>query len=335
MRGRGLGRARSEQGRAGPLRPQCPPRSAHQKPVLLQKGCRGRSARAASTRTRCGTSAAARDAARSASSAARGRGGRMAGAQGTQAPGTGAPQSQETHPALRAPGAAVRAPRPAPRPPVPPPGRAPRDRRHGAGPRQKLAGRGSGGPRAVGGAGAVGVERGCGRGAAGRGKQEAWAGSGGRRPWRRARGGGRGAAWRGGELPQPRNLERFYKAVGSAQLPSGCHPPPQSRAPSRQFAPLRSLPRRADCGDWAALGKRSAFRRSSENRRLLMLRKVGSRAGKYPNARARRLLGGRWSEVGHIWKVDWWLLGIWLEQRADVTFSERRAVVKQRGWSGG
>lgn len=58
-------------------------RSAHQKPVLLQKRRRGHSARAASTCTRCGASAgatggAARSEARSASSAARGRRGRMA-----------------------------------------------------------------------------------------------------------------------------------------------------------------------------------------------------------------------------------------------------------------
>lgn len=59
-----------------------PTRSAHQKPVLLQKGRRGRSVRAASTSTRCGASARARgaasSAASSASSGARGRAGRMA-----------------------------------------------------------------------------------------------------------------------------------------------------------------------------------------------------------------------------------------------------------------
>lgn len=74
-----------------------PAQSAHQKPVLLQKGRRGPSARAASTRTRCGASAAARDAARStprsSSSEAWGRGGRMAGPPGRapRARGTPAP----------------------------------------------------------------------------------------------------------------------------------------------------------------------------------------------------------------------------------------------------
>lgn len=58
-------------------------RSAHQKPVLLQKGRRGRRARAASTSTRCGASARALGVASSAaSSVSRGvreRGARMVG----------------------------------------------------------------------------------------------------------------------------------------------------------------------------------------------------------------------------------------------------------------
>lgn len=68
----------------GSRRPRAGARSAHQKPVLLQKRRRGHSARAASTCTRCGASAgttggAARSEARTASSVARGRRGRMAG----------------------------------------------------------------------------------------------------------------------------------------------------------------------------------------------------------------------------------------------------------------
>lgn len=55
----------------------------HQKPVLLQKGSRGLSGRAASTRTRYGVSASARgeakNAAKNISKAEAGRGGRMAG----------------------------------------------------------------------------------------------------------------------------------------------------------------------------------------------------------------------------------------------------------------
>lgn len=90
--------------------PRFPARSAHQKPVLLQKGRRGRSARAASTSTRCGASARARGAASSAASSAssgvREPGGRMAQRGGAGAAGARSPQARRL---LGVPGAQVRA----------------------------------------------------------------------------------------------------------------------------------------------------------------------------------------------------------------------------------
>lgn len=43
---------------------------------------------------------------------------------------------------------------------------------------------------------------------------------------------------------------------------------------------------------------------------------------------------GEVTRCGPIWKVGWWPLEIWPEQRGDLWFSERGAVVKQLGWSG-
>lgn len=43
---------------------------------------------------------------------------------------------------------------------------------------------------------------------------------------------------------------------------------------------------------------------------------------------------GEVTRCGPIWKVGWWPLEIWPEQRGDLWFSERGAVVKQLAWSG-